>query len=320
MLTYLLFIIGFVFLIKGASFLIDGASALARKLSVSDLIIGLTVVAFGTSAPELLVNVYASFQGNAEIALGNIMGSNIANILLILGISAIIYPLVCTSEVVYKQIPLTLLAAVVLGILVNDTLIYNAEFSTISRWDGLILLILFAIFMYHVVRRAKRQRSETREIETGCMNLKKASFGIIIGLVGLNLGAKWVVDGAASLAEALGASEMLIGLTIVALGTSLPELVTSVTAAYRKNSDIAVGNIIGSNIFNTFFILGISSTIRPIPFNSETNVDICIMIISSLLLFIAMFTGRKRNLLDRREGIVFLALYAGYIAYSILRG
>lgn len=320
MLTYLLFIIGFIFLIKGADLLVGGATSLAQRLRISSMIIGLTVVAFGTSVPELLVNVYASFQGATEITIGNILGSNIANILLILGISAIIRPLNVTSETVWKQIPLTLLAAVVLGFLANDALIDNTETSSVGRIDGLVLLTCFAIFMYYVVERARSQRSESEAIESETGSLKKTLFVIIIGLAGLNLGAKWIVDGAIKLAEALGASEVLIGLTIIAFGTSLPELTTSAIAAYRKNADLSVGNIVGSNVFNTFFILGISSLIRPISFRSAINVDIGMTILSSLLLFIAMFTGRKRNLLERWEGIFFLTLYVGYIVFLAIRG
>jgi cation:H+ antiporter len=320
MLTYVLFIIGLVFLVKGADFLVDGASALARRLRVSTLIIGLTVVAFGTSAPELIVNVYASIQGATEIAIGNILGSNIANTFLILGISAIIYPLVVTKDTVWKQIPLCLLAAVVLGILANDALIDHAGRSVLSRTDGLVLLTFFLVFMYYIFETARKQRNESEATEPERQSLTKALFIVFLGLIGLSLGAKWIVDGAVKIAETLGTSQALIGLTIVAIGTSLPELATSVMAAYRKNADLAVGNIVGSNIFNIFFILGVSSVIRPLPFEPVTNVAIGVTIISSLLLFIAMFTGKERNLLERREGIIFVILYVGFIVYSILQG
>lgn len=320
MLTYFLFAIGFVFLIKGADYLVDGASVLARRLKISDLVIGLTVVAFGTSAPELVVNLYAGFQEDSGIAIGNILGSNIANIFLILGISAIINTLTVTSETVWKQIPLTLLAAVILCFLVNDNLIFHDGSSMLGRWDGMVLLALFAVFIFFVVKGAIAQRKENKEKETVSRSLKKTLFLVIIGLITLNLGAKWVVDGATNLAEALGASDILIGLTIVAIGTSLPELVTSVIAAYHKNADIAVGNIVGSNIFNIFFILGISSITKPISFQSTANIDLGINVMASLLLFAVMFTGKRRNLLEKREGIAFVAIYTGYIIYSALRG
>jgi cation:H+ antiporter len=322
MLTYILFAIGFAFLVKGADWLVDGASALARRLRVSSLIIGLTVVAFGTSAPELGVNLYASFQGTTDIAINNILGSNIFNILFILGISAIIYPLFVREDTVWKQIPLTLFAAVVLGILANDSLIDQVSLSVLTRIDGIILLIFFMIFMYYVFETARRERKEGREPTTGTRQyglIKTISF-IVLGLVCLSLGSKWMVDGAVKLAEALGASQSLIGLTIVAIGTSLPELATSATAAYKKNTDIAVGNIVGSNIFNIFFILGVSSVVTPLPFDTASNINTGVTIIASALLFIAMFTGAKRHLLERWEGIIFITLYVGFIAYSILRG
>jgi len=320
--TYILFALGFVFLVKGADWLVDGASALARRLRVSSLIIGLTVVAFGTSSPELVVNLYASFQGTTDIAISNILGSNIFNILFILGISAIIYPLFVREDTVWQQIPLALFAVVVLGILANDSLIDKVSLSVLTRIDGLILLIFFIIFMYYVFETARRERKEGKEppISTKHYGLFKIISLIILGLVGLSLGSKWMVDGAVKLAEALGTSQSLIGLTIVAIGTSLPELATSAMAAYKKNAELAVGNIVGSNIFNIFFILGISSVVTPLPFDSAHNIDTGVTIIASALLFIVMFTGAKRHLLERWEGVIFIALYAGFIAYSILRG
>jgi cation:H+ antiporter len=322
MLTYILFAVGFALLIKGADWLVKGASALAGRLRVSSLIIGLTIVAFGTSTPELGVNLYASFQGTTDIAISNILGSNIFNILFILGVSAIICPLFVREDTVWKQIPLTLLAAVVLGILANDSLIDKASLSVLTRTDGIILLIFFMIFMYYIFETARGERKEGVELATGTKQyglIKTISF-IILGLVCLSLGSKWMVDGAVKLAEALGASQSLIGLTIVAVGTSLPELATSAVAAYRKNVGIAVGNIVGSNIFNIFFILGVSSVVTPLPFSAASNIDTGVTIMASALLFIAMFTGAKRHLLERWEGIIFITLYVGFIAYSILRG
>lgn len=320
MLTYILFAIGFALLVKGADWLVDGASALAGRLRVSSLIIGLTVVAFGTSGPELGVNLYASFQGTTDIAISNILGSNIFNILFILGLSAIICPLLVREDTVWQQIPLTFFAAVVLGILANDSLIDKAGLSVLTRIDGIILLILFMIFMYYVFETARRERKEGRALATGAKQygLIKTISLIILGLVALSLGSKWMVDGAVKLAEALGASQSLIGLTIVAIGTSLPELATSAVAAYKKNTGIAVGNIVGSNIFNIFFILGISSVVTPLPFNTASNINIGVTIVASALLFIAMFTGVKRHLLERWEGIIFITLYVAFIACSIL--
>jgi cation:H+ antiporter len=319
MLTYSLFLIGFLLLIKGASFLVDGASGIAKMLKVSDLVIGLTVVAFGTSFPELSVNIFASTGGNTDIAIGNILGSNIFNILLILGISAIIYPLKVSKGTVWKEIPLTLLAAVLVGILANDKLIDGSSISALTRSDGLILLTFFVIFLYYIFGIAKSPEISDVDQPAKKHGIAKSIFLVVLGLFCLMIGARWTVDGAVKLALALGVSESLIGLTIVAAGTSLPELATSSVAAYKKNTDIAVGNIVGSNIFNIFFILGISSVIRPLPFQARSNVDIGATVISSFLLFLCMFTG-KRRFLDRWEGIVFILLYGAYITFLIIRG
>ena len=319
MLTYVLFLIGFLLLIKGASFLVNGASGMAKILKVSDLVIGLTVVAFGTSFPELSVNIFASIGGNIDIAIGNILGSNIFNILLILGVSAIIYPLKVSKGTVWKEIPLTLLAAVLLGVLANDKLIDGSSVSALTRIDGFILLSFFIIFLYYIFGIARPPEISESNPPAKEHRMSKSIFMIVIGLFCLMIGAKWTVDGAVKLALALGVSESLIGLTIVAAGTSLPELATSSVAAYKKNTDIAVGNIVGSNIFNIFFVLGISSVIRPLPFRAQVNMDISVTIISSFLLFLCMFTG-KRRFLDRWEGSVFILLYGAYIIFLIIRG
>lgn len=319
MLTYLLFVIGFILLIKGADFLVEGASSIARRLKVSDLVIGLTVVAFGTSTPELFVNVVASARGNADIAIGNVLGSNIANILLILGVSSIIFPLAVGKGTVWKEIPLSLLAAILLGILANDRLIDKSDFSALTRIDGLVFITFFIIFMYYIFGIAKRVEEMKERLPAKQYGPVKSVLFVILGLIGLVLGGKWIVDGAVHLALSLGASQSLIGLTIVAVGTSLPELATSVVAALKKNAEIAVGNVVGSNIFNIFFVLGISSIIKPLPFRPGANRDIGVTILVSFLLFICMFTGRRR-LLDRWEGVVFLILYTCYVGLLIVRG
>jgi len=313
----LLVLVGFVLVIKGADLLVDGACALARKLSVSDLMIGLTVVAFGTSLPELAVNVFAGLKGSTDIAIGNILGSNIANILLILGISGIIYPLIVTKGTVWKEIPLSLLAALLLGILANDRLIDNAESSTLTRTDGLVLLSFFVIFIYYTLGIAKRIEGSEALYPLKERSIKKISIMIVAGLLALISGGKLVVDGAVDLATALGISQSTIGLTIVAVGTSLPELATSAMAAYKKNPEIAVGNIVGSNIFNIFFILGITSLIRPLPFAAKRNLDIGVLILANILLFLFMFTGKKRKL-DRWEAALFLVIYSAYILFLIM--
>jgi cation:H+ antiporter len=318
-LTYLLFIIGFLLLIKGADFLVDGASAIARRFEISDLVIGLTVVAFGTSTPELFVNIIASAKGNTDIAIGNVLGSNIANVFLILGVSSIIYPLSVTKGTVWKEIPLSLLAAIVLGLAANDHLIDNSNFSSLTRIDGLIFLCFFMIFLYYSYGIAREIEGMEQLVQVEQQTLAKSLLWVCAGLDGLKLGGKWIVDGAIVIAKNLGMSESLIGLTIVAVGTSLPELATSAVAAYRRNVEIAVGNIVGSNIFNVFFVLGVSSIIKPLPFQTRNNLDIGTVILSSLLLFLFMFTGKKRSL-DRWEGTVFLVLYAAYIVFLIFKG
>ena len=315
MLTYILFIIGFILLIKGADVLVDGASSIAKKLNIPAIVIGLTIVAFGTSAPELIVNIFASARGNTDIAIGNILGSNIANILLILGISAVIYPLATKKNTVWKEIPLSLLAVVILGVMASDALIDGGAFSGLTRTDGLVLLSFFVIFMYYTfgIARVRGEAADTDIRELGRM---RSSLYIIGGLAGLAIGGKWIVDGAVKIAESFGVSQSLIGLTIVAIGTSLPELATSAVAAYKKQTDIAIGNIVGSNIFNIFWILGVSSIIRPLPFGADSRVDIAMTIVSSLLLFMIMFIGKK-HIVEKWQGALMIAIYIGYVSYVI---
>jgi cation:H+ antiporter len=316
MLVYLLFFIGFVLLIKGADFLVDGASSVAKKLKISNIVIGLTIVAFGTSAPELIVNIMASIKGNSDLAIGNVVGSNIANILLILGISAVIYPLAVKKGTVLKEIPLSLLAAVSLWFMVNDSLIDNASASVLSRIDGFILLMFFSIFLYYTfgISKVEGKEEKVKEFKTATSILF-----VLIGIVFLTIGGKWIVDGAIIIAQQLGMSEALIGLTIVAVGTSLPELATSAVAAYKKNPDIAIGNVVGSNIFNIFWILGVSSLIKPIVFSAELNFDIYFLGVATSFLFLSMFIGKK-HLLERWQGILFLLTYVAYLVFLIIRG
>ncbi len=316
MLVYILFGIGFLCLIKGADFLVDGASAVARRLNISDLVIGLTVVAFGTSMPELFVNVIASIKGNTAIAIGNVVGSNIANVFLILGVSSIIYPLAVTKGTVWKEIPFSLLAAVVLFITANDRLLDGSQMSNLTRIDGLVLLSFFIIFIYYtgsIATPIEGMEAHASARQSGWLG---SSLSIILGLAGLTLGGKWIVDGAIALASRFGMSESLVGLTIVAVGTSLPELATSAVAAYKRNVEIAVGNVVGSNIFNIFFVLGISAGIKPLPFQPRNNLDIGVVVFSSLLLFLFMFTGKKRSI-DRWEGLIFILCYGGFVAYHV---
>lgn len=317
MITYVFLIGGVAAIVFSANWLVEGASSIARKFGISDLVVGLTIVAFGTSAPELTVNVFSALEGSTDIAIGNILGSNIVNIFFILGASALIHPLVMQSNTTWKEIPLSLLAAVVLGIIANDQWIDNSPAGNfVSAIDGLVLLCFFSIFMVYTIEIARNQQDLTAEETATPLPLWRAGLYVILGLLGLYFGGKYFVQGAISIASQLGMSERLIGLTIVAVGTSLPELATSVVAAFKKKADIAVGNVVGSNIFNIFFILGITSLIKPLPFGDASNFDIGVTILASLVLFLTTLTFGKKKI-DRIEGVIFLLLYAGYIFYII---
>jgi cation:H+ antiporter len=319
MLPYILLFVGFFFLIQGADLLVRGASSIARRLNVSDLAIGLTVVAFGTSSPELFVNVISSVRGDTDIAIGNVLGSNVANTFLILGVSAVIYPLSVSKGTVWKEIPLSLLAALLLGILANDHLIDKAGPSALTRIDGLVLLSFFVIFIYYSFSIAKTIEGMEEHIPPRTYGTASSCLLVVVGLTGLTLGGKWIVDGAVHMALSLGMSQSLVGLTIVAIGTSLPELATSAVAAVKRNVEIAVGNVVGSNIFNIFFVLGISSTIQPLVFRPKNNADIAVVLLASGVLFACMFTGKERSV-DRWEGVIFLTLYAAYITFLVIQG
>jgi len=320
--VYILFAVGFFVLIKSAGFLVDGASSIAKTYHLSELVIGLTIVSFGTSMPELIVNLLASINGNAEIAVGNVFGSNIANILLILGVAAIIKPIPIQKSIYFTEIPLLLVATFMVGFLANANLFSSTRGLSLSRLDGYMLLFFFGLFMTYIFVISKLKKNN--HLNSDELNIKiyskwKSFLFIIGGLVGLFLGGKWVVDGAVRIAEIFGLSQTFIGLTIVAVGTSLPELVTSAVAAKKGKADIAVGNVIGSNIFNILWILGLSAAITPLPFNVASNTDILMMIFASTLLIFAIIIG-KRPQIDRLEGAVFLLIYIGYIYYLIVRG
>lgn len=315
MLTYILFIVGFFILIKGADLLVDGSSSIARKLNISNIVIGLTIVAFGTSAPEFIVNIFASINGNTEIAIGNVLGSNIANILLILGIAAIIYPISAKKNTVLKEIPFSLLAALIVAVTANDIIIDGNTSSVITRIDGLVFLGFFLIFLYYTLSITKSD-DDINEKPIKELSFVQAGLYILVGLAGLVFGGKWIVEGAVTIAESFNISQSVIGLTVVAVGTSLPELATSAVAAYKKQSDIAIGNVVGSNIFNVFWILGASSIIKPLPFNTDSNADILVNIVASLILFFAMYVGKK-HVLERWQGVLLVLLYLGYLVFLI---
>ncbi|WP_114783150.1 calcium/sodium antiporter [Botryobacter ruber] len=319
MLTFLLLLLGFVLLIKGADTLVTGASSIAKRYEIPDMVVGLTIVSFGTSLPELIINILSSLQGQSELAIGNVFGSNVANLLLIIGITAIICPLPIKRNTVITEIPFSLIATLLVGFLANAVLFGDKTQLYISRIDGGILLFFFVLFMAYIYNVAKTNNEPGLEQATPFMSLGKSVAYITLGGAGLFLGGKWVVDSAVSIAGVFNLSESFIGLTVVAIGTSLPELVTSAVAAYRRNIDIAVGNVIGSNIFNLLWILGISAIINPIPFNVISNSDIIMMIFASTLLIIVLPIGR-RNTIDRWNGILFLLIYIGYIIFLIERG
>ena len=315
LLEIFLLIIGFALLIKGADFFVDGASALAARMAVSQIVIGLTIVSFGTSTPELVINLFAAFSGKTDISLGNIIGSNIVNILLILGIAGLIRPLQTHKNTVWREIPFALLAVIVLMVMCND-MFFDSTNNLISRSDALLLLLFFTLFITYSFAISKVESRDKPDIKE--LSKNKIAVYLILGITGLIFGGQLAVNNAVKLASAWGFSDKLIGLTIIAIGTSLPELVTSAVAAYKNKSDIAIGNIIGSNIFNIFFILGLTALINPLPFNSVMNFDIGILLIASILLFLTMFTGNKR-ILDRWEAITFLIIYIGYTGYLIIR-
>ncbi|MDO8966524.1 MAG: calcium/sodium antiporter [Algoriphagus sp.] len=309
-----LLVVGLVLLVKGADWLVDGASVLAKKNNISDLAIGLTIVAFGTSAPELVVNAVAASGNYPDIVFGNVIGSNNFNLFAILGIAGLITPLAVQSSTVWKEIPFSLVAALVLLVLANNY--FFSEPTHLSRYDGFILLGLFAAFLYYVATQLKAdplvEGVENKDYSTG-----KIWFLILIGLAGLVGGGKLVVDNAVSIAQALGVSEKIIGLTIIAAGTSLPELATSVVAAMKKNADIAIGNIVGSNIFNILLVLGVSVLVRPLDFNTAFNTDIYLLSAGTAFLFISMFIGKKYRL-DRWQAALLLMIFASYTTYLVM--
>ncbi len=317
--TYLLFAIGLALLIKGADWLVEGASAIGRKANISEMVIGLTIVSFGTSLPELLVTTLSSLEGKADLGVGNVLGSNIANVLLILGAAAVIRPLPLHRDTYFIEIPFSLFAAVLLGFLANTGLVFDQDSHVITRFDGIVLLYFFSMFMVYifVVSRQKQEAEPEGLIHPTAWY--KSTLQIVFGILGLYLGGQWVVDGASAVARQAGLSEKFVGLTIVAVGTSLPELVTSAVAAYKNNIAMAVGNAIGSNIFNILWILGFTSLLTPIPYNPTSNTDILMIIVATSALILAVILG-KRPAISRFEGAMFLVIYASYVWYLLTTG
>ena len=315
LLDTILFIAGLALVIFGANWLVSGSSALAKKFNVSDLVIGLTIVAFGTSAPELVVNIFASSEGHHDVVMGNIIGSNIFNLFLILGLAGVITPLSVQLSTVWKEIPFSFLAIVFLYIIAND--IIHDDNQVITGADGFYLLCMFVAFLISIYRNMKNDKEVTIDSPQTSYAATKIWLLIVLGLAGLIAGGKFVVSSAVNIATELGVSEKIIGLTIVAAGTSMPELATSVVAALRGNSDIAVGNVIGSNIFNIFFILAISAMVHPVDYNIKFNKDLLFLGFGTLFLFTAMFTCQKKKL-DRWEAALLLGCFVFYSGYLIL--
>lgn len=315
-LNIFLLIIGFVILIKGADIFVDGASSLARNFKLPTILIGLTIVAFGTSAPELAVSIQSILKGSGDIVLGNVIGSNILNILLIVGVSAMFHSLTVKNNTVKKELPITLLLSVLFIVLLNDSIFGLGE-NTLSRQDGIILLLFFTVFLYYLLTIMKKnketEKSEDEEIK---YSIPKSIIFIILGMIGIIFGSDFVVDGASNIASALGISEKMIALTIVALGTSLPELVTSVTATRKGEYDIAIGNVVGSNIFNICAVIGL-----PVTFISGINhinfnlIDLAVLFTAVFMLFIFSLKDRK---IEKKEGFVLLSLFLVYYTYVVI--
>ena len=316
-LNILLLLVGFALLIKGADFLVLGSSALARKYNVSELVIGLTIVSFGTSAPEMVVNLVSSFKGYNDVAFGNIIGSNIFNLFFILGITAMIYPISLQRSTIIKEIPYSIIAAVVLLLLANDHLYSEERVNQVNFPDALILLVFFLLFLFYVFKNMKNDNPDIA-VEHKEYSMLKILLLIIGGLAGLVFGGNLSVNNGVEIARAAGMSERVIGLTIMAIGTSLPEVATSAVAAYRRNSDIAIGNVVGSNIFNILFILGISGLVNPLPYQLGFNTDITVLIGGTFLLLFFTYTGKKA-VLERWEGIILFTFYIGYTLFLIFQ-
>ncbi len=322
--NYILLIISFVLLVKGADIFVSGSASVAKKFNISDLIIGLTIVALGTSAPEIAVSTAASLQGQNGMAISNIIGSNIFNLLVVLGVCSIIKPIKVQKNLLIKEFPYGLLAAIVMLIMANDVFLGSNGENILSSGDGLLLLIFFAIFLYSIISYSldsKNRKQIEEEVAEGSDEIKEISLGtsiifILLGLVAVVLGGELVVRSASAIAKSFGVSETLIGLTVVSVGTSLPELVTSIIAAKKGNSDIAVGNVVGSNIFNILLTLGISSSISPILVGDVSRYDIIILVALTVIVYVMALSKRT---ISRLEGITMLCIFVSYNFYIFTR-
>ncbi|HZK08046.1 MAG TPA: calcium/sodium antiporter [Bacteroidales bacterium] len=316
--VYVLFVVGFVILIAGANILVTGASSVGKHFKMSSLVIGATIVALGTSLPELIINVFASVRGQTDLAITNVMGSNIMNTLLIIGITAMILPIIPGRKVMRTIVPISLIASLVLGLLVYINLEPLAAGHVIDFLEGLVLLALligYLLFTYFFIRKTGDEAQQAHEIKEYA--LWKSMLMIVVGVAGLYFGGNWVVKGAVHVAESFGMSQALVGITIVAVATSLPELITSVLAAMRKNSDIAIGNALGSNVFNIFLILGVSAMINPLPFSATLSIDLWVMILSNLVVVFFVWVGRGKKI-TRLEGALMASIYVAYIIWLLM--
>ena len=318
--AFIFIILGFIALVKGADFLVDGASAIAKRFGISDLVIGLTVVAFGTSMPEFVVNMVSVAEGSTDLALTNILGSNIINTFVILGLTALVYPIASQKRSRDFDIPMSIIAGLFVLVFVAVQLPFGEDGKGVGRIGGVILLLLFCYFLYNTFRHAKDHPEEGPSDEvpsTKVITVRRAIALIVGGLVGLVVGGELIVKSAVDIATRMGVSEAIIGLTIVALGTSLPELATSVIAAAKHNSDIALGNVFGSNIFNVFFVLATSATIRPLPAYDGIELDACMAALGSIIVWLAVKTNHERKV-QRWAGALLLLVYGGYLTYRLI--
>lgn len=309
-------VVGLLLLVKGADFFVDGSSAIAKRFNIPSMVIGLTLVAFGTSAPELAVSVSGSLNKANGIVFGNVVGSNIVNVLFILGLSALITPIRIKLKTIFNEMPFAILTTIALMLMAMDGLINGDPASVISRAEGWILLLFFSIYLYSMVEIAILGKEEYPEGEIVALPMKRSIIFTIGGLIAIMAGANLVVNGAIDIAKWLGLSETLIGLTIVAVGTSLPELITSVVAARKGENEIAVGNIIGSNIFNVLFIMGVSATIYPIGIATENYTDLWVLFASMVVVMPLMYTGKR---IARLEGLAMMVAYIAYTVFIVMR-
>lgn len=317
-----LFLVGLVLILKGADWLTDGASSVAKKFKVSTMVIGLTIVAFGTSTPEFIVSLLSSIEGDTDIAIGNVVGSNIFNALAIMGITALVRPVKANKNNIRYEVPLSILAALAIWAMANDSFFDGGDYpNMLGRIDGIILLAFFVIFMAYTLSIAKDGVTDSGADNADNVEVVKPMWKsillIVIGLAGLVLGGDWLVDGASGIAAKLGVSQSVIALTIVSAGTSFPELMTSIVAAKKGDTDMAMGNIVGSNIFNIFMILGVSAVVSPLSMGNITNVDMAVLVFSAVAIWACCTFGKRYHYITRTEGSFMVCCMIAYYVYLV---